>query len=332
MNPFRPFSDMLQQFLSGQPLDRTNLEFDEFILHVIGTGIIELEPKGDHELDLVISAGVHGNETAPIEVVNNLISDILQNKVSVKNRVLFILGNQQSMKQATRFVEHNMNRLFNGNHKKPGLKPGYEIDRAAKLERSIDQFFSLSTTSQKLHLDLHTAIRGSFRERFAIYPYSDKRSLSNHGLEVLAACNVNTVLIMETSGPTFSSHSGLHWGAQSFTVELGQVAPFGQNDLPHYSDVKQTLENLVSGKSLTSDPAAVDQFRVSQEILHTGSEFEINISESGFNFTNFGPGNWVWKDKDSVFNVKEKTQYLVFPNTKVAKGERAGLLVEKIES
>lgn len=330
MNLFNSEQDFLQQFLSKKSVDAAEIHTDDIIVTLQDSGILEVAPRVGAAKDVVISVGIHGNETAPIELVNRLVTRILNEEVPVGNRVLFLLGNADAMIAGTRFVVHNLNRLFAGAHAAKGLMQGYEINRARRLESAVDQFFQNAVSDYRLHLDLHTAIRGSHRERFAIYPYSALRHIDDIGLSVLAACQVNTLLEMEHSGTTFSSHTGLQWGAQSFTVELGRVAPFGENNLDHYADVAATLEAMVTGDPVAGDVSQVERFRVAEEIRHTGAGFELNLPESGYNFTRFAPGDWVWADKGVRHHVGEHTQYLVFPNTQVSEGQRAGLLVESL--
>ena len=331
VDPFYPSRDMLEQFLSMTPCTHKERKYTNFKLVVHGAGMIEVIPDHVSSRQIIISAGIHGNETAPIELLNQLVTDIADEKVEVKNHCLFLLGNALSMVEKTRFVTHNMNRLFSGRHKQEGIQQNYETERAAELEAVVDQFFGQSDDTEKLHLDMHTAIRLSFKERFAIYPFSEKRQLDDFGLSVLAASGVRTLLVMETSGPTFSSYSGLKWGAQSYTVELGRVADFGENDLPAYSNVFETMSDLVSNIPVKGTSQCVEQLRVSQEIKHTGGDFELNIAEDGLNFTQYTQGDWVWRGEGKEFRVSGESQYLVFPNTQVSEGERAGLLVEKIK-
>lgn len=330
MNVFSDGQNFLQQFLTKKSVDTAEIHTDDIIVTLYDTGILEVAPRVGAVKDVVISAGIHGNETAPIELVNQLVTRILNEEVPVGNRVLFILGNAEAMNAGTRFVVHNLNRLFAGAHTAKGLAQGYELNRARRLETAVDHFFENTVSDYRLHLDLHTAIRGSHRERFAIYPFSPSRQIDDVGLAVLSACQVNSLLQMEHSGCTFSSHTGLTWGAQSFTVELGRVAPFGENDLDHYADVAATLEALVTGDPVSGNALQVERFRVANEIHHTGDGFELNLPESGYNFTRFAPGDWVWADKGVRHYVGENTQYLIFPNTQVPEGQRAGLLVESM--
>ncbi|MFP3527152.1 succinylglutamate desuccinylase/aspartoacylase family protein, partial [Pantoea sp. SIMBA_072] len=82
-----------------------------------------------------------------------------------------LFGNPEAMRRGERYLELDINRLFNGRHE---LSSGFEALRAAELEQFAPVFFSKPGRS-RLHYDLHTAIRGSKIEQFALYPYKEGR-------------------------------------------------------------------------------------------------------------------------------------------------------------
>ena len=57
------------------------------------TGIIEFQPNQQTNKDIVLSSAIHGNETAPIEICDQLIRAIIKEQLTLKQRVLFIFGN-----------------------------------------------------------------------------------------------------------------------------------------------------------------------------------------------------------------------------------------------
>ena len=141
------------------------------LVEVLDTGVIQFTPRCDTSKDIVLSSAVHGNETAPIEICDQLIQDIIQGKLALKQRVLFIFGNPKSINIAQRFVDENLNRLFNGAHTQ-GATDNPERVRAAKLEQYVTDFFTCVEEGRyRCHYDLHTAIRGSKNEKFAVYPF-----------------------------------------------------------------------------------------------------------------------------------------------------------------
>ncbi len=50
-----------------------SLELENLTINFRQAGVIEFLPKHQSNVDLIVSAGVHGNETAPIEIVNDLV-------------------------------------------------------------------------------------------------------------------------------------------------------------------------------------------------------------------------------------------------------------------
>lgn len=112
------------------------------------TGVLCLEPAsgaGDQpggRKDIVLSCGIHGNETAPIEICNQLLSRLLSGELSARHRVLFLFGNPAAMNLGLREVEENMNRLFSGAHSKGEGLCNRERIRAMRLEQYVSRFFA----------------------------------------------------------------------------------------------------------------------------------------------------------------------------------------------
>ena len=240
-------------FLTLSRNNEWHLDAGEFVLdngtcvNIHDTGVIEFQPAVKTSKDVIYSSAVHGNETAPIEICDALIKQIIKGELVLKQRVLFIYGNPQSINIGLRFVEENLNRLFNGHHTVEGVPINNERNRAAKLEQYVSDFYARGQQgSSRCHYDLHTAIRGSKNEKFAVYPFLHGKPWKKSQLQFLLSCGVNTVLMMKSPATTFSYYSSFVHGADSFTVELGQVKPFGQNDMARFEKTKQTLTALIS--------------------------------------------------------------------------------------
>lgn len=298
----------------------------------LDVGIIKFEPATACDTSLVISCAVHGNETAPIEVVSKIIDDLLAEEQKCSQRVLFILGNPWSMATATRFVDINMNRLFCGawQHEDTSLK---EVKRAAKLEAYVANFFAEEpvTAHQRYHYDCHTAIRDSARERFAVYPFVPSRVLPANQKAFLARADIQTVLLQRKEATTFSSFSSLKYGAQSFTLELGKVRPFGENDLKRFTGIDYALRELIAGEPLPAQPnKPVDSFAVCHEIIKPSDDWTFNIPDDAANFTEFAPGTLIWRNAEAAYSVAEQPEFVVFPNAHVPVGQRAGLMLKRL--
>ncbi|MCG7561641.1 MULTISPECIES: succinylglutamate desuccinylase [Pseudoalteromonas] len=303
------------------------------LVEVKDTGVIQFTPATYGDKDIVLSSAVHGNETAPIEICDAFIQDVILERIELAHRVLFIFGNPKSINIAERFVDENLNRLFNGAHENRTDNP--EQIRASKLESYVSDFFtSVPEGRYRCHYDLHTAIRGSKNEKFAVYPFLHGKPWKKSQLQFMLACGVNTILMMRSAATTFSYFSSFQFGADAFTVELGQVKPFGQNDMSRFSAVKQTLKALISQESVEYDEFNAEDFelfQVHRTINRTCDAFSFPFPDSAVNFTGFAKGELLATDGDTDYFAEVEGEAIIFPNAKVALGQRALLTVVPLE-
>lgn len=305
---------------------------------VIETGLMTFEPVSKMTTkDVVLSSGVHGNETAPIEICDKMIRQLLAGEMALDVRLLFIFGNPASMNIAQRFVEENMNRLFSGGHSQDqGNGPGLinkERERALLLENTVREFFEAGGSAderERFHYDLHTAIRGSKNEKFAVYPFLHGKPRSKEQLQFLKACGVSTVLLSNSPTTTFSYFSSNEFGAHAFTVELGMVKPFGENDMSKFEAVEDTLCRFVSGQAIELgefDETDHELFEIHQIINRTCEDFTLNFADDVENFTDFPVGAVIAQDGDKEIRIEKQGEAIIFPNAAVAIGQRALLTV-----
>ncbi|TYL48576.1 succinylglutamate desuccinylase [Marinomonas sp. IMCC 4694] len=296
------------------------------------TGILRLEPSTPSEVSLVLSVGIHGNETGPIEVVNQLVKSILRGKLTLGVRMLVLIGSPVAANQAKRFCEVNLNRLFCGAWQQ---FDGYEAKRAQRLEKAVTDFYALPTDQTKqirLHYDLHTAIRGSEHEKFAVYPFIENAVYSKTQLGFLAACDVGAILFSHQPTTTFSYYSQKIHGAHAFTVELGKVFPFGQNDLSRFDGIKTALTLLLETGNLAQSPVEnLSLFRVLDSLIKEDESYELNIAQDVKNFTPFEVGFVLATSAKSHYCIKQTGDAIVFPNTQLPIGQRAGLMVRPLK-
>ena len=303
------------------------------IITLKDTGVLEIVPEGkaieDTSTDILISSGIHGNETAPIELCDQLMSEILKGELQVNNRVLLIIGNPVAMNRSSRFEIENLNRLFCGKHE--GLTH-FEAKRAAKLEAYTRDFYG-EREVERCHFDLHTAIRASKYEKFAIYPFQHGRSWNNKYLNFFLESQINTVLLAHQPSPTYSYFTSHLLGANAFTVELGQVKPFGENNLASFTALMNNLRKLIMGKyngKNDIDNHHFNLFRVVDEVKRNSEEeFSLNITSEIANFTEFPIGFQLTNDDNAGYKFKADNQAIVFPNPQVPVGQRVALIVEK---
>lgn len=302
-------------------------------LQLQDSGLLYLEPPADrpnpNNESLIVSAGVHGNETAPIEVLNNLLNELLDGQWQLACPMLLILGNPPAMDAGERFIDVNLNRLFGGAHCKPEYRGLPEAERARVLERACDAF-ATRHSSNLCHYDLHTAIRPSLREKFALYPFVDGRDVPQEQIDFLLEAEVDTLLLQHRGGTTFASFSSTALGAESFTVELGKVRPFGQNDLTRFTGISNALRRRMKGEKppkRDKAPRQITVFEVVHEILNTGDSFRFHVPDDVANFTMYDPGTVIWEDDTTCYQVGGVREGIVFPNRDVPVGQRAGLMI-----
>lgn len=300
---------------------------------VLAEGVIRFEPALQNEttLDLVISCGIHGNETAPVELVDRLISRIVAGELALKSRVLFVLGNLPALRKGVRCIEEDMNRLFCG---PVDAQDSPEQRRATLLELCLMRFFarslSLAGGNPRIHYDLHTSIHGSLIEKFAIYPQpAPGKHFVAAEIARLAQMGIDAVLLQTTEAPTFSFFSSRYCSAAAFTVELGSARPFGQNQTVDLTVLETHLSHLIAhGISPTPPvPAKLPLFQVSRVLMKKSASFRLCLDHKTDNFTPLQQGFCIAEDSDGPVFVDEVDARLVFPDDSVPVGQRAGLIV-----
>src|SRR5690606_12930015 len=76
-------------------------------------GVYAIRGRGaDGAIPLILSAGVHGDETAPAQVLESLQQQLLQRKLIPQRPVLLIAANPQALLNGKRYMKTNLNRLF----------------------------------------------------------------------------------------------------------------------------------------------------------------------------------------------------------------------------
>lgn len=305
---------------------------------VLDTGIIMFEPiNHDSSKDIVLSSAVHGNETAPIELCNDLIKKLVLGELHLAHRTLFLFGNPPSINIGKRFVEENLNRLFSGGHSlDQGQGAGLinnERQRALLLENIVADFYHQGR-GERFHYDLHTAIRGSKNDKFAVYPYRHNKPWVKSQLQFMLACGVNTILFSNSPTTTFSYFSSNEFNAHAFTVELGKVKPFGENNMANFLGVQESLTSLVSGQPLelkAYDKADFSFFEINQIIDRQNENFTLHFADDVENFTDFPVGTVIATDGKDEIKTLKPGEAIIFPNANVVVGQRALLTVIPVE-
>ncbi|MGJ7457728.1 succinylglutamate desuccinylase [Halomonas sp. RA08-2] len=292
-----------------------------------GHGLMELVPDhpGPSARACVLSVGIHGNETAPMELLDGLMKRLANGELRLGAPTLVILGNPEAARRAVRYVGTNLNRLFRHDLPDAGMEP----DRARTLMAAVDAFFARHTGLGRLHYDLHTAIRDSRYPRFVVSPFTERTAVEAAQWQWLAAAEIQAVLHQHRHSWTFSHYSKHIHGAQAFTLELGQALPFGHNDLSVLAPMGKLLAALFEGREPPEAPSGrMAFFRVAHELMRQSEAFHLAFPDDTPNFTAFAPGTLLAEDAQAgETRVGEAPLAVVFPNAAVEVGARAALLV-----
>lgn len=320
---------LLDLTLAGrEPAEKTQVTVAGVRLRWLSEGALEVRPAQDRDngMDLLLSAGIHGNETAPIELLDELIRSIARSELQPRARILFLFGNPDAMRRGERYVEQDVNRLFNGRHEH---SEGAEALRACELERLAATFFSIPDR-YRLHYDLHTAIRGSKIEQFALYPWKEGRQHSRRELARLKAAGMTAVLLQNKPSIVFSAYTYDKLGAESFTLELGKARPFGQNQEVDLTRLRTRLQQMIEGTEPAVDESleGLQLFSVAREIIKHSDGFRLHLPLDVENFSPLDKGYVLADDlSQSRWVVEEEGARIIFPNPKVKNGLRAGILI-----
>jgi len=279
---------------------------------------------------ILLSCGVHGNETAPIEVIDGILTDLASGKLSLAHHLLVLFGNPAAMRTGARYVDYDLNRLFNGAHRQHA--DCQEAERAAWLEQQAARFFAQAGQQQlRLHYDLHTAIRGSVYEKFAIYPFLHQRQHNRQQLGWLRHCGIEAVLLHSKPAHTFSYYTSQQLQADAFTLELGKARPFGHNDLSRFSGIDQALRQLLSNTTPPLEPYCDDDyplFQAKYDLIKHSEDFLLHLADDVKNFTALPDGFVIAEDGQQRYIAIGGNERILFPNPAVKPGLRAGIVVE----
>jgi succinylglutamate desuccinylase len=297
-----------------------------FAVRVPARGILQLSSPGrlPKRARLLVSVGIHGDETAPIELLASLLDDLARTPHALALDLMIAVGNPAAISEGKRYLEADLNRMFCAS--RGSLQSAAEAARADELMRATATFFA-APDADKWHLDLHTAIRPSHFPTFAVVPDAGAGAHRQSLLGWLGSAGIGAAILNNLPAGTFSAYTAQTFGAASATVELGQVAALGQNDLSRFADVRNALDGFIRSGKAPAAERMPEIFRVAQEVLKHSDAFRMAFDRSTWNFTPMQPGMLIAEDGEMVYRVGDATEYIVFPNPDVHAGLRAGLMV-----
>ncbi|MGF1755968.1 succinylglutamate desuccinylase [Vibrio makurazakiensis] len=317
--------DLEQEMLAGQSVLSNGVR-----LTVHQRGVLEVVPANytDQSKNIVFSCGIHGDETSPMELADKLIEDIETGFQKVEARCLFIIAHPEATNAHTRFLDENLNRLFDD---KP-RETNREVVIADQLKTIVTDFYKDTGVETRWHLDLHCAIRLSKHYSFAVSPKVRHAVRSKELIEFINSGHVEAVLLSNSPTSTFSWYSAENFGAQALTMELGQVARIGENQLDKLTAFDLAMRNLVAEAKPEHLSKKSIIYRVSRTIVRLHEDFGFMFADDVENFTSFKHGEVFGHDGEKPLMAKNENEAVVFPNRNVAIGQRAALMVCEVET
>jgi len=330
------FLELTRQWENGISTPQTITLANGLTINLIDSGLLEIEPEETSHTSVLISSGIHGNETAPMEIVDQMVKDIFSGQLKVSVRLMLIIGNPPAVNIGKRFLSQNLNRLFSNRHDNCE-QSDYETNRAEVIEKAVVNFYQNAPSSedqQRYHFDLHTAIRPSKFEKFVLYPYLHEKPWDKNHIAFFGGADITTVLLGNQPAGTFSYFTSHQFNAMAATVELGKVKPFGENDMQNFSGIDKNLRRLIQAqpvKQRAFNNNDYKVFKVKQEIIKENENYQLLLDDDVKNFTAFERGTVLASDKNGNDYVVEKNgEAIVFPNNHVPVGQRVGVLLEEI--
>ena len=278
---------------------------------------------------VIVSVGVHGDETGPIEMVAHVLEALSREPDKLAVDLMLCVGNIDAIQAGKRFIDADLNRMFRP--VRGALADTAEAARADQLIAATVAFFD-GAGPDRWHLDLHTAIRPSVYPTFAIVPDLIAEQGKCALIAWLGQAAIGAIIMNPQSAGTYSYYSAEHHGAAATTVELGRVGTLGRNDLSLFADASAALDDLLRGAAPTGGKAEPHVFKVAQEIIKHSDAFAMAFDRGTHNFTALAQGQVIARDGEHVYTVRHPEELVVFPNPDVRVGLRAGLMVVRASS
>jgi succinylglutamate desuccinylase len=288
-------------------------------------GILTVKAPLPGRASVLVSVGVHGDETGPIEMLAHVLDALPPEALAVN--LMLCVGNIDAILAGKRFLDADLNRMFRP--VRGSLAGTAEAARADAMIAATTAFFD-GAGPVRWHLDLHTAIRPSVYPMFAVVPDLVADGPKKALVDWLGQAGIGAIIMNPASAGTYSYYAAEHHGAAASTVELGRVGTLGENDLSQFAAVAVALDGLLRGAVLAPPLIPSRVFRVAQEIIKMSDNFRMGFGKETQNFTALKRGDIIATDDEAVYTVFHEEELVVFPNPDVRVGLRAGLMVTPI--
>ncbi len=281
---------------------------------------------------ILVSGGIHGNEVTGVEIINEIVEQIINQRLQIHGKALFVLGNGKALAMNKRETEAkaNMNRMFGRILQffiDRGLTTSYEFGRVKQIEDAVRRF------EPTWHFDIHQTIEPS--DPFAITQLRNPKGVATYDYDVeafLAEAKINKVVYRPTttiSSGVFSEFTGVNFGTKAMTLEIGQISK--TCPLVYQAVRDAILRVLIEGAEVFEDVKnndPIEAYKIIDEVIKRNPSFRF-YRDGLRNFDSFKADQAICFDGQKDVVLKEPVG-LLFPNAKVQTGERAGVLVKKL--
>ncbi|MDA9556416.1 succinylglutamate desuccinylase [Vibrio sp.] len=247
-------------------------------------GVIEFIPENimGH---VILSCGVHGDETLPIEWLDSLVEALYKGEMKLHYRLLIIFAHPKAIDDNVRFVDFNLNRLFSDTiidveeqkQMAANSGQGHELKIVRKLKEVVADFYMNSDDDKRWHLDLHCSIRPSVYRQFSILPFSETSHHHNEFIELLNTAGIEAHVFSRKPSGTFSWFTHDVYQSNSVTLELGELHPIGENNLNQLELFDKVIRSWLEDGEIKKHHASHDEVKVAHTQL---SNLSLNNSPS----------------------------------------------------
>ncbi|GMN88789.1 succinylglutamate desuccinylase [Francisella sciaenopsi] len=297
---------------------------DNFIKYY-NDGIVAIFPTTKTlQKAMIVSAGIHGDETGPVELVYKLFNDLINGNITISRPLMIIVGNLEAIRQGKRQIEVNLNRCFDTDEL--NSNNSLEHEKALDIITAIDHFkkeLDAENISIEMLLDLHSYVYPEYfyqyqddKTQFAICVKEQPYNLSHE--KILSACNLGKVITdINMKGTLVSFIVKKYPHITSMVFELGHAHGLGDNnplDLENISNYIYTQVSEKYNQKIRINFQQIEKYKFCPPVIKNNETFELNNNICLRNFTKYKKGTVLaYEDGEVIYQVPSDNHTVLFP-------------------
>ncbi|WP_432773736.1 succinylglutamate desuccinylase [Francisella salimarina] len=290
---------------------------------------------------MIVSVGIHGDETEPVELVYKLFNDLINGNITINRPLMIIVGNLEAIRQGKRQIEVNLNRCFDIDEL--SLNNSLEHKRALDIITVIDHFkkeLDAENTSIELLLDLHSYVYPDYfceyqddKTQFAICVKEQPYNLSHE--KILFACNLGKVITdINMKGTLVSFIVKKYPYITSMVFELGHAHKLGDNNPLDLENISNYLYTQVSEKynqKIQRNSQQIEKYKFCPSVIKNNETFELNNNICLKNFTKYKKGTVLaYENGEVIYKAPSDNHTVLFPWPTRPIGAAGTYILEKL--